>query len=101
MVAEEYSHWMSYNRAPPLLSQCKNYEEKLVEKYDAIEKFESYKQTKDNENRDFLTEFDRRHYKTKTYINYPDDLLAYRLPPRFYARTINKSDDNRLGIWWS
>jgi len=46
----------------------------LVEKFDGIEKFESYKRTKENRIR--LTEFEKRHYKIKTYINYPDDWLA-------------------------
>ena len=132
----------SYNKAPPLLSECKNYEDwkklmiiwkelttlekkkqgpalvfaldgkaqdaaleltseeissddgvdkiitrldkifakdKLTEKFDAIEKFESYQRTKENKMRDFLTEFDKRHYKIKTYITYPNDLLGYRL----------------------
>ena len=53
--------------------------DKLTEKFDAIERFESYKRTKENKIREFLTEFDNRYYKIKNYINYPDDLLAYRL----------------------
>ncbi|XP_066913250.1 uncharacterized protein [Clytia hemisphaerica] len=53
--------------------------DKLTEKFDAIEKFETYRRTKEKKIRDFLTEFDKRYYKIKNYINYPDDLLAYRL----------------------
>lgn len=53
--------------------------DKLTEKFNAIEKFESYKRTKENKIRDFLVEFDKRLHKIKNYITYPNDLLAYRL----------------------
>ena len=53
--------------------------DKLTEKFNAIEKFESYRRTKENTIREFLVEFDKRLHKIKNYIQYPQDLLAYRL----------------------
>ena len=53
--------------------------DKLTEKFNAIEKFEGYKRVKENTIREFLVEFDKRLHKIKNYIEYPEDLLAYRL----------------------
>jgi len=53
--------------------------DRLTEKFNAIENFEGYKRTKENTIREFLVEFDKRLHKIKNYIQYPQDLLAYRL----------------------
>ena len=54
--------------------------DKLTEKYNAIEKFETYRRPKGTSIRDFLTEFDKRFHKTQSYkTTMSDDLLAYRL----------------------
>ena len=53
--------------------------DKLTEKYNAIEKFETYRRPNETSIREFLIEFDKRLHKIKSYLTYPDDLLAYRL----------------------
>lgn len=54
--------------------------DKLTEKYNAIEKFETYRRPKSMSIRDFLVEFDKRLYKTQSYkTTMSEDLKAYRL----------------------
>ena len=54
--------------------------DELSEKYNALESFETYKRPSSTSICDFLTEFDKRYNKTKSYGTVmSDDLLAYRL----------------------
>ena len=54
--------------------------DELTEKYNALEAFETYKRPTNIPIRDFLTEFEKRHHKTKSFgVTMSDDLLAYRL----------------------
>ena len=54
--------------------------DELCEKYNALESFETYKRPSNTSIRDFLTEFEKRYNKTKSYGTImSDDLLAYRL----------------------
>ena len=51
-----------------------------MQKYNALEAFETYKQRQNMTIKDFLTEFEKRYYKAKSYgTKISDDLLAYRL----------------------
>ena len=52
----------------------------MTEKYNALEAFETYKRNSNTSIREFLTEFEKRYHKTKSYGTiWSDDLLAYRL----------------------
>ena len=54
--------------------------DELTEKYNALESFETYKRKSNTSIRDFVTEFEKRHNKTKSHGTiWSDDLLAYRL----------------------
>lgn len=54
--------------------------DELTEKYNALEAFETYKRNSNTSIREFLTEFEKRYHKTKSYGTiWSDDLLAYRL----------------------
>ena len=51
-----------------------------VTKYQALELFETYRRTESTSIRDFLNEFEKRYYKTKSHGTVmSDDILAYRL----------------------
>ena len=51
-----------------------------IQKYTALEAFETYRRPNNTSIRDFLVEFEKRHYKTKSHgTTMSDDLLAYRL----------------------
>ena len=52
----------------------------LSEKFGALEAFEIYKRPASTSIRDFLMEFDNRHYKVKEFgVIVSDDLLGFRL----------------------
>ena len=54
--------------------------DELTQKYNALEAFETYKRKSTTSIKDFLTEFEKRFHKTKSYgTNISDDVLAYRL----------------------
>ena len=54
--------------------------DELIERYSAIEAFDSYRRPKNTSIKDFLIEFEKRLYKTRTYkATMSDDILAYRL----------------------
>ena len=54
--------------------------DELTQKYNAVEVFETYRQQPNLTIRDFLTEFEKRHHKNKSYgITISDEVLAYRL----------------------
>ena len=54
--------------------------DELTQKYNALELFKKYKRQDSTTIRNFLTEFEKRFYKTRRYgIIMSDNLLAYRL----------------------
>lgn len=54
--------------------------DELTQKYNALEAFETYKRKPTLSIRDFLTEFEKRYHKTKSYgTQISDDVLAYTL----------------------
>ena len=54
--------------------------DKLVEKYNALESFETYKRNSSTSIHDFLTEFENCYHKTKSHGTiWSADLLAYHL----------------------
>ena len=65
----------------------------MTEKYNAIKNFESFKRSGNNM-KEFLIDFDKRLYKIKNYITYPDDLLAYRL-----LKAANLDETHEKLIW--
>ena len=56
----------------------KNLQKRWTQKYNALEAFETYKSQPNL--RDFLTEFEKRYHKTKSYeTTISDKVLAHRL----------------------
>ena len=54
--------------------------DELTQKYNDLESFENYKRVSNTTMREFLTEFEKRHSKVKSYgTGMTDDLLAFRL----------------------
>ena len=54
--------------------------DELTQKFNALEAFETYKRKPSLTIRDFLTEFEKRYHKTKSFgTQISDDVLAYRL----------------------
>ena len=68
----------------------------LSQKYNALEAFETYKRKGSTSIRDFLTEFEKRLHKTRTYgTTMSDDLLAYHL---LKAANLKVSEGNHYRI---
>ena len=54
--------------------------DELTQKYNALEVFETYRKQLNLTIRDFLTEFEKRHHKNKSYgTTISDNVLAYRI----------------------
>ena len=65
--------------------------DELAEKYNALEQFEMYRRPADTTIRDFLIEFEKRHFKVKSYkLVYPQDILAFRLLKSANLDTMNE-----------
>ena len=54
--------------------------DELSQKFNSLEAFENYRRPENTSIRNFVTEFEKRHYKVKSYgIDISDDLLGFRL----------------------
>ena len=68
----------------------------LSQKYNALEAFQTYKRKGSTSMGDFLTEFEKRLHKTRTYgTTMSDDLLAYHL---LKAANLKVSEGNHYRI---